>query len=91
MNGKRKTRGWLSRIEHWQMIAVLLAIYDFVAVCAAYFLALLVRFDMTYSAIDGQYLSTYGAFIFPAAAGSVLSFCSFACIRACGALPASRS
>jgi hypothetical protein len=31
-------------IEHWQIIAVLLAIYDFVAVCAAYFLALLIRF-----------------------------------------------
>ena len=31
-------------IEHWQIIAVLLGIYDFIAVCAAYFLALLVRF-----------------------------------------------
>ncbi len=31
-------------IEHWQIIAVLLAIYDFMAICGAYFLALLIRF-----------------------------------------------
>ena len=31
-------------IEHWQIIAVLLGIYDFIAACAVYFLALLVRF-----------------------------------------------
>lgn len=31
-------------IEHWQVIAVFLAIYDFVAICASYFFALLIRF-----------------------------------------------
>ena len=36
-------------IEHWQIIAVFLAIYDFVAVCAAYFLALLLRFHFVTS------------------------------------------
>ena len=31
-------------IEHWQIIAVFLAVYDFVAICASYFMALLIRF-----------------------------------------------
>ena len=36
-------------IEHWQIIAVFLAIYDFVAICASYFFALLIRFHSVMS------------------------------------------
>jgi hypothetical protein len=32
------------RIEHWHIIAFFLMVYDFAAVCASYFLALLLRF-----------------------------------------------
>lgn len=32
------------QIEHWQIISVSLMAYDFIAVCAAYFLALWLRF-----------------------------------------------
>ena len=64
-------------IEHWQIIAFFLAVYDFIAVCAAYFLALLVRFDGTYSAIIPQYLQAYNRFILFAAAGSILVFMLF--------------
>ena len=64
-------------IEHWQIIAVFLGVYDFVAVCAAYFLALLVRFDGTYSAIYPEYIRAYNKFIIPAAAGSIVVFIFF--------------
>ena len=46
-------------MEHWQVIALYLMIYDVIAVNAAYFLGLWFRFDCTYSAIPGEYLSAY--------------------------------
>ncbi len=72
--GKSKKK-W--HIEHWQIIAIFLAIYDFIAVCAAYFLALFIRFDGTFSAIDRQYLIPYYRFIFPYAAASIVIFYLF--------------
>ena len=45
--------------EHWQSIAVLLAIYDIFAVTGSYFLALFVRFDLHYSAIPAYYLQAW--------------------------------
>ena len=45
------------RLEHWQVIAVYLILYDIVVVNAAYFFALWVRFDCRYSAIPKEYLS----------------------------------
>ena len=65
------------RIEHWRIISVLLMLYDFVAVCAAYFLALLIRFDGVYSRIDPQYLPPYNTFILPWAGISVIIFLIF--------------
>ena len=41
------------------MISLYLVIYDAIAVNAAYFLGLWFRFDCTYSAIPGEYLSAY--------------------------------
>ncbi len=35
-------------IEHWQIIAIFLAIFDFVAIVASYFFALLIRFCGAY-------------------------------------------
>ena len=61
-------------LEHWQVIAVILAVYDFAAVCGAYFLALLLRFDGVFSAIPQEYIQPYSQFILPCAAGSVLVF-----------------
>ena len=52
MSRKDKQR----RIEHWQIIAAMLAVYDAVAVNLAYFLALWFRFDCMYSEIPSQYL-----------------------------------
>ena len=74
---EKKTRRWLGHIEHWQIIAVFLGVYDFVAVCAAYFLALFIRFDGVYSAIEKRHLNAYTGFILPIAAGSIIVFILF--------------
>lgn len=79
-NMEQTTLGIRKRIrhlEHWQIIAALLAVYDFMAVCAAYFLALLLRFDGRYSAIEERFLSAYNTFILPCAAASILIFILF--------------
>ena len=48
MFGKKK-------IEHWQIIAILLAIYDTIVVNLSYGITLWLRFDMRYSAIPREY------------------------------------
>ena len=68
-----KTKLWLGHIAHWQTIAVFMAVYDFVAICAAYFFALWLRFDGSFTAIPASYMSSYATFIFPAAAVSIKS------------------
>ena len=65
------------KIERWQIIAVLLAIYDYAAICAAYFLALFFRFDGVFSSVPQYYLDSYSRFIFPFAGVSVLIFLCF--------------
>ena len=44
------------KLEHWQFIALLLAVYDIVAVNIPFYLALWIRFDCIFSAIPVQYL-----------------------------------
>ena len=46
-------------LMHWQVVTLGLIIYDFVAVCASYFLALWFRFDCKYSEIPAEYLEPY--------------------------------
>ncbi len=62
------------RFEHWQIISVALMLYDFVAVCGAYFLALFLRFDCVYSAIQARFMIPYKRFILPYAAFCILLF-----------------
>ncbi len=62
------------RIEHWHKMAALLALYDFCALHAAYFLALWLRFDCIYSAIPPEYLEPYRGFITAYAAVSLVLF-----------------
>ena len=64
-------------IEHWQMVAILLAVYDFTAVCAGYFLALFLRYDCAYNTITEIFLNAYLRFILPWAAVSILIFLLF--------------
>ncbi len=70
-------RNCLKRWKHWQKIAALLTAYDFFAVCFAYFLALLFRFDMRWSQIPAQYWDAYQRSIFPYALFCVLVFRSW--------------
>ena len=65
------------RIEHWQAISLVLVFYDFLAVCGAYFLGLLVRFDFKYSWIPQEYIVPFNRFILPYAVGSIVIFAIF--------------
>ncbi len=49
--------------EHWQVIAILLVIYDVVAVNAAFFIALWFRFDCVFSNIPARFLNPWIQFI----------------------------
>ena len=52
---KRSGKG----IEHWQLITILLLVYDVIAVTAAYFFGLWLRFDCRFSMIPEEYLSVW--------------------------------
>ena len=52
----------LKRMEHWQLVAMLLVIYDVIAVNVAYFLALWLRFDLSFNEIQYNYLNAFIAF-----------------------------
>ena len=68
--GQKRQRG----IARWQVVAFFMALYDYVAVCGAYFLALFFRFDGVYRAIPKRYLAAYRACILPMALVSVIIF-----------------
>ena len=53
----------LLRREHWQIIALIMMAYDVVAVCASYFCALWLRFDLHISSIPDYYLTAMGKFL----------------------------
>ena len=50
-------------IEHWKLIAFMVTIYDIIVVNGAYFLALWLRFDCTFSAISSVYISAWLKYI----------------------------
>ena len=52
----------LNSLKHWQMVSLYLVIYDIFAVTAAYFLALLVRFDFAFTRIPIVYLQPWAYF-----------------------------
>ena len=53
---KNKTR----KLEHWQVVTLLLMLYDFTAIALSYCLALWIRFDCKFSRIEPSYLQAYG-------------------------------
>ena len=65
------------KIEHWQLVSILMAFYDYLAVVGSYFVALWVRFDGVYSAIPEIYLRAYGSFTFLYALVCLLIFWLF--------------
>ncbi|MCR4813372.1 MAG: aminotransferase class I/II-fold pyridoxal phosphate-dependent enzyme [Lachnospiraceae bacterium] len=68
-------------LEPWQIIAVLLGAYDFIAFHIAYFAALLLRHDLKYHAIDYEYIVAYKQSVTIAAAVCVLIFALFRMYR----------
>lgn len=61
-------------VEHWQIIAFILMIYDAVTVNVAYFLALWFRFDCQYGHIEPQYIVAWTKFALIYAVASVAIF-----------------
>lgn len=58
-----ENKGKRIQIKHWQMVTCYLVIYDIIAVFAAYFLALWVRFECRFRMIPIEYLYSYIRFI----------------------------
>lgn len=50
------------KIKHWLLVTFFLVIYDIAAVNLSYFFGLLLRFDLTYSAISPEYLIAFAKF-----------------------------
>ena len=65
------------KIEKWKWLAVLLVLYDILAIHAAYFLALWLRFDGMSAAIPGLYMRPYRGFITWYAVGCVPVYAFF--------------
>lgn len=64
----------MRKMEHWEVVTLLLMIYDFVAVVVSYCAALLIRFDFRFSTIEKQYLHAYYKSILLYAAFCVVLF-----------------
>jgi len=62
------------KLEHWQIIAICLIIYDVLSIHASYFLALWARFDCRYSQIPTNYLNACLRFTPFYALGTVIAF-----------------
>ena len=61
-------------IEHWQIIAFFLVVYDLLAIHLAYFLALWLRFDCVFSQIPTRFFDSYKSFVLPYAIVCILVF-----------------
>ena len=59
----RKSRKKRPLIEHWQIIAVFLALYDAAAMCLSYFLALWIRYDCQFTHIPMIYRNAWRMFV----------------------------
>ena len=75
INNHKSKRIWL---EHWKIIAIMVAIYDAVAINGAYLLALWLRFDCAFSEIPKYYLFAWLKF---APIFSLVSFFVLYCFR----------
>ena len=65
------------RIQHWQIISVMLAVYDILSICASYFLALWIRFDGEFTEIPRRFKLGYSSYILPYALIAVIIFLLF--------------
>jgi len=52
-------KGSKRKFEHWQVVRLLLMVYDFAAVIVSFGIALWLRFDCKVTSVEPQYLTTY--------------------------------
>lgn len=55
----KMTKGSKRKFEHWQVVRLLLMVYDFAAVIVSFGIALWLRFDCKVTSVEPQYLTTY--------------------------------
>ena len=55
----KKIKQVISRLEHWKVVAILLILYDIIAVNLAYFFALWVRYDFSFSEIAVDHMRAF--------------------------------
>lgn len=53
------SKGPKRKFEHWQVVRLLLMVYDFAAVIVSFGIALWLRFDCKVTSVEPQYLTTY--------------------------------
>ncbi len=68
-------------VEHWQIISVLLAVYDAIAVNAAFYIALWLRYDCRFSDIPEFYITALRQFAPIYAVFCIIVFVSFKLYR----------
>jgi FlaA1/EpsC-like NDP-sugar epimerase len=67
----------VKKLQHWQIVSTLLLFYDLIAVNLSYFVALWLRFDLSFSQIPPSYLSTWRGFVPVLSVLSILIFWVF--------------
>ena len=68
-------------IEHWQVIAATIMLYDFVTIAFSYFFGLWLRFDFRFLSIPEMYLSVYYKMIIPYTVVCIFIYWSFKLYR----------
>ena len=69
------------KLQHWQIIALLLKVYDFLSVALSYSIAIYLRFDFRYSAIPKSYFNTHSRIILFYALFCVVIYAAFRLYR----------
>ena len=69
------SKGLKRKIEHWQVVRLLLMVYDFIAVIVSFGIALWLRFDCKVTSVEPQYLTNYTKTIIIYALFCLVVFC----------------
>ncbi|WP_287846024.1 nucleoside-diphosphate sugar epimerase/dehydratase [Catenibacterium sp.] len=71
----KMTKGSKRKFQHWQVVRLLLMVYDFAAVIVSFGIALWLRFDCKVTSVEPQYLTTYTKTIIIYALFCLVVFC----------------
>lgn len=69
------SKGSKRKVKHWQVVRLLLMVYDFIAVIVSFGIALWLRFDCKVTSVEPQYLTTYKKTIIIYALFCLVVFC----------------